>query len=101
MDLSAESSLDGLGFLSLWGDTWGEVEGDYPSCFCLAGKVGILGSLLKNVFERGSARMTVFLVAGRPSGLAPRSRFFQREARSLKEVLGESAGADLDLVGQR
>ena len=29
VDLPAESALDGLRFLSLRRDTWGEVEGDY------------------------------------------------------------------------
>lgn len=45
--------------------------------------------------------MDVLLVTGRSSGLAPRSCFLQGEACSLKEVLGESTGAYLDLVGQR
>lgn len=45
--------------------------------------------------------MAVLLVAGGSPGLAPRSCFLQGEAGSLKEVLGESAGAYLDLVGQR
>lgn len=46
MDLPAESSLDGLGFLSLWGDTWGEVEGHYSCRFCLARKVGVRAGLV-------------------------------------------------------
>lgn len=44
--------------------------------------------------------MAIFLVAGRSPGLTTRSCFLQREAGSLKEVLGEPAGADLDLVRQ-
>ena len=61
----------------------------------------VFAGLVDDVLERRSARMAFLFVAGRPPRLAPRSGLLQGEAGSLKEVLGESAGADFDLVGQR